>query len=93
MAKIRSLVPELAEVARLQLGEDPSAVATKIEALRTWINEQNYLEARTDDQFLVAFLQEADQKLVIRTGPQMRLLRHPIPQSLQIGGQPLLHLV
>ncbi|XP_016928739.2 alpha-tocopherol transfer protein-like [Drosophila suzukii] len=56
MAKIRSLVPELAEVARLQLGEDPSAVATKIEALRTWINEQNYLEARTDDQFLVAFL-------------------------------------
>ncbi|XP_017045077.1 uncharacterized protein LOC108090756 [Drosophila ficusphila] len=56
MAKIRPLVPELAEVARTTLGEDSSEVVAKIEALRTWINEQNYLEARTDDQFLVAFL-------------------------------------
>ncbi|XP_017012155.2 alpha-tocopherol transfer protein-like [Drosophila takahashii] len=56
MAKIRSLVPELAEVARSQLGEESSEVAAKIEALRAWIVEQNYLEARTDDQFLVAFL-------------------------------------
>ncbi|XP_017066588.1 clavesin-2 [Drosophila eugracilis] len=56
MAKIRTLVPELAEVARSQLGEDSTTVVAKIEALRTWIVEQNYLEARTDDQFLVAFL-------------------------------------
>ncbi|XP_016973949.1 uncharacterized protein LOC108040829 [Drosophila rhopaloa] len=56
MAKIRSLVPELAEVARLQLGEQSSETVAKIEALRTWIVEQSYLEARTDDQFLVAFL-------------------------------------
>ncbi|KAH8400747.1 hypothetical protein KR009_000741, partial [Drosophila setifemur] len=56
MAKIRPLVPELAEVARLQLNEVDTEVLTKIEALRTWINEQSYLKARTDDQFLVAFL-------------------------------------
>ncbi|XP_033154965.1 uncharacterized protein LOC117137569 [Drosophila mauritiana] len=56
MAKIRSLEPELAEVARSQLCEDPSSMVEKIEALRTWIIEQIYLEARTDDQFLVAFL-------------------------------------
>ncbi|EDW74953.1 uncharacterized protein Dwil_GK15952 [Drosophila willistoni] len=56
MAKIRPLVPELAEVARTQLNEDEDLIVTKIEALRTWIGEQNYLEARTDDQFLVAFL-------------------------------------
>jgi len=56
MAKIRSLEPELAEVARTQLCEDPSSTVAKIEALRTWIDKQIYLEARTDDQFLVAFL-------------------------------------
>ncbi|XP_052842997.1 LOW QUALITY PROTEIN: uncharacterized protein LOC128256576 [Drosophila gunungcola] len=56
MAKIRTLVPELAEVARSQLGEESSKMVAKIEALRTWIAEQMYLEARTDDQFLVAFL-------------------------------------
>ncbi|XP_017120157.1 uncharacterized protein LOC108141352 [Drosophila elegans] len=56
MAKIRTLVPELAEVARSQLGEESSKMVAKIEALRTWIAEQSYLEARTDDQFLVAFL-------------------------------------
>lgn len=56
MAKIRTLVPELAEVARSQLCEVDSEVVEKIEALRAWVNELNYLEARTDDQFLVAFL-------------------------------------
>ncbi|XP_017027174.1 alpha-tocopherol transfer protein-like [Drosophila kikkawai] len=56
MANIRPLVPELAEVARTQLNEVDSEVVVKIEALRTWINEVDYLTARTDDQFLVAFL-------------------------------------
>lgn len=56
MANIRPLVPELAEVARVQLNENEATVSSTVEALRTWINEQPYLEARTDDQFLVAFL-------------------------------------
>ncbi|EDV98111.1 clavesin-2 [Drosophila grimshawi] len=56
MAKIRQLVPELAEVARVELNEDEANRDALIMALRNWINEQNYLEARTDDQFLVAFL-------------------------------------
>ncbi|KAL7735776.1 hypothetical protein ACLKA6_017783 [Drosophila palustris] len=56
MAKIRELVPELAEVARTELNENPANRDALIVAFRTWINEQNYLEARTDDQFLVAFL-------------------------------------
>ncbi|XP_030554728.1 alpha-tocopherol transfer protein-like [Drosophila novamexicana] len=56
MAKIRELVPELAEVARSELNEDEANRDALIVALRTWIDEQNYLVARTEDQFLVAFL-------------------------------------
>ncbi|XP_030387036.1 clavesin-1 [Scaptodrosophila lebanonensis] len=56
MAKIRALEPELAEVARTQLNEKETDILSNIEALRTWIHEQPYLEARNDDQFLVAFL-------------------------------------
>ncbi|KAH8270834.1 hypothetical protein KR018_006380, partial [Drosophila ironensis] len=56
MANIRPLAPELAEVAQCQLNEVDSEMVHKIGALRLWINQQNYLQARTDDQFLVAFL-------------------------------------
>ncbi|KAH8290205.1 hypothetical protein KR054_001072, partial [Drosophila jambulina] len=56
MAKIRTLAPELAEVAHTQLNEVDSQVVAKIAALRSWIKSVKYLEARTDDQFLVAFL-------------------------------------
>ncbi|KAH8418583.1 hypothetical protein KR222_003035, partial [Zaprionus bogoriensis] len=56
MAKLRDLAPELAEVARVELNEDVAKRDALIVAFRTWINQQNYLEARTDDQFLVAFL-------------------------------------
>ncbi|XP_062132814.1 uncharacterized protein LOC133843325 [Drosophila sulfurigaster albostrigata] len=56
MAKLRELAPELADVARSELNEDAASRDAIIVAFRTWINEQNYLEARTDDQFLVAFL-------------------------------------
>ncbi|XP_017106000.2 clavesin-2 [Drosophila bipectinata] len=56
MANIRPLAPELAQVAREQLNEVDSDVVTKIQALRNWLNQEEYIEARTDDQFLVAFL-------------------------------------
>ncbi|ALC40761.1 CG1902 [Drosophila busckii] len=56
MANIRELAPELKEVARTQLNEIDENMAALIEQMRNWINEQDYLTARTDDQFLVAFL-------------------------------------
>ncbi|KAH8254277.1 hypothetical protein KR032_009229, partial [Drosophila birchii] len=56
MPNIRKLAPELAEVAHTQLKEVDSEVGSKIRALRNWIREIKYLEARTDPQFLVAFL-------------------------------------
>ncbi|XP_023159992.1 uncharacterized protein LOC111592169 isoform X2 [Drosophila hydei] len=56
MVNIRELVPELAEVARTELHENAANRDELIAALRAWIDDQNYLVARTDDQFLVAFL-------------------------------------
>lgn len=56
MSQIRPLAPELAAVARTELNEVESHIASKIIELRRWIDEQPYLIARTDDQFLVGFL-------------------------------------
>lgn len=71
MANIRKLVPELDEVARTTLNEDPNTRDDLIVAFRNWIDEQDYLMARTDDQFLVAFLrfcqwdlEEAEKRIV-----------------------------
>lgn len=56
MSKIRPLPEALQKVAIEELNEDPSRIDADIEALRTWIQQQPHLKARTDDQFLVAFL-------------------------------------
>ena len=53
---IRPLTPELAAKAAKELNEDPDKLADEVKALREWISEQPHLHARTDDQFLVAFL-------------------------------------
>ncbi|XP_065367110.1 alpha-tocopherol transfer protein-like [Calliphora vicina] len=56
MSKIRPLPPVLQKIAIGELNEDPSRIDADIETLRTWIQQQPHLRARTDDQFLVAFL-------------------------------------
>jgi len=56
MTQIRPLTPELAEIASTNLNEVESRIPDDIIELRTWIEQQPYLVARTDDQFLVAFL-------------------------------------
>lgn len=56
MAQIRPLAPELAAVAATELNEVESRIAGDIVELRQWIEDQPYLTARTDDQFLVGFL-------------------------------------
>lgn len=71
MANLRELAPELEEVACTTLNEDPKTRDSIIAKFRDWINEQPYLEARTDDQFLAAFLrfchwdlEEAQKRIV-----------------------------
>ncbi|XP_018784492.1 PREDICTED: alpha-tocopherol transfer protein-like [Bactrocera latifrons] len=56
MSNIRPLTPELAKRAQEELGEVPDRIDADIEQLREWILKQPHLTARTDDQFLVAFL-------------------------------------
>ncbi|XP_055904433.1 alpha-tocopherol transfer protein-like [Eupeodes corollae] len=70
MAEIREISPELAEKARTELNEVEKRIPEDIAALREWIFKQPHLNARTNDQFLVAFLrgckyslQKAKQKI------------------------------
>ncbi|XP_065367112.1 alpha-tocopherol transfer protein-like [Calliphora vicina] len=56
MAKVRPLPPNLQKVAIEELNEDPKRLEADIESLKTWIKQQPHLNARTDDQFLLAFL-------------------------------------
>ncbi|XP_075166391.1 alpha-tocopherol transfer protein-like [Haematobia irritans] len=53
---VRPLPPSLQKIATEELHEDPARVADDIQALKTWISQQPHLRARTDDQFLLAFL-------------------------------------
>ena len=56
MSKIRPLPPFLQKVAIEELNEDPERIEEHIQTLKTWIEQQPHLRARTDDQFLLAFL-------------------------------------
>lgn len=53
---IREISPKLQKKAEAELNEVPSRIAEDILALKTWIGKQAHLRARTDDQFLLAFL-------------------------------------
>lgn len=53
---IRPLNGELQKVAKDELNEIECRIGEDIVALRTWIEKQHHLKARTDDQFLVSFL-------------------------------------
>ncbi|XP_050675547.1 clavesin-2-like [Leptidea sinapis] len=53
---VRPLEPLLAEKARVELGEDVNRIEEHIRTVKQWIAEQPHLIARTDDQWLVAFL-------------------------------------
>ncbi|KAJ2953522.1 hypothetical protein O0L34_g1124 [Tuta absoluta] len=56
MVSVRPLPADLAEKARLELNEDPARLAADLQHLKEWIAKQPHLRARTDDQWLVAFL-------------------------------------
>ncbi|XP_055911436.1 alpha-tocopherol transfer protein-like [Eupeodes corollae] len=60
---IRKLSPELARKAEEDFGETYDRLQTDIDALRCWIEKQNHLISRKDDQFLVTFLRRCDFNL------------------------------
>ncbi|KAM7342376.1 alpha-tocopherol transfer protein isoform 2-T2 [Cochliomyia hominivorax] len=56
MSQIRPLNKELQEFACNNLNEVETRIPDDLEALRAWLEQQPHLKARTDDQFLLAFL-------------------------------------
>ncbi|XP_063702308.1 LOW QUALITY PROTEIN: alpha-tocopherol transfer protein-like [Culicoides brevitarsis] len=56
MLNIRPLPPGLAKKAVEELNEDPSRIPKDLEAIRQWLAKSPHIKARTDDQFLLAFL-------------------------------------
>lgn len=53
---INPLNEALQKIAKEQLNEVESRIAEDLQALRTWLEKQPHIKARTDDQFLVSFL-------------------------------------
>lgn len=91
---IRPLNPELMNVAKEELNEDPERMEEYVEALRDWIEKTPHLRARTDDQFLVTFLRSTKYSLekaktkidffyTLRTHvPELMLDRDPYDEKL-----------
>ncbi|CAH0749103.1 unnamed protein product [Diatraea saccharalis] len=61
---VRQLSPDLAMKAQLELNEDPERMAEGIEHIKKWLEKQPHIHARTDDQWLVAFLRGCKYSLV-----------------------------
>ncbi|XP_034236646.1 retinol-binding protein pinta-like [Thrips palmi] len=53
---IRELSPELAERAKKELGEDPARRQEDIDHVKAWLAKQSFLNANTDDQWILTFL-------------------------------------
>lgn len=53
---IRPLPEELQKIAFKELNETPEGIAKHLKDFRKWIELQNHLKSRTDDQFLISFL-------------------------------------
>ncbi|KAK9730723.1 CRAL/TRIO domain [Popillia japonica] len=53
---IRPLSKELAAKAKKELGEDPKRVQDDIAYIKDWLKQQKHIKARTEEQWLLAFL-------------------------------------
>jgi hypothetical protein len=53
---VRELSKELQEVAIKEINEDPKRIESDLAYIKEWLSKQRHLNARTDDQFLIAFL-------------------------------------
>lgn len=56
MPEVRNVTIELEKKAQKELGETPERIAGDLDALRTWLTKSPHIKARTDDQWLLAFL-------------------------------------
>ena len=91
---IRTLNSQLQVIAKEQLNEDPEKIQENLNVLKEWIRKSTHLKARTDDQFLVAFLrgckyslerakQKFDMFYTIRAHlPELMANRDPLNERL-----------
>lgn len=90
--EIRPLNDSLQIVAKEDLNEDPEKIDEALKTIREWIEVTPHLKARTDDQFLVAFLRGCRYNLE-KTKKKLDLfytLRTHIPE-LMLDRDPLDH--
>ncbi|XP_077291627.1 retinol-binding protein pinta-like [Arctopsyche grandis] len=83
---LRELSPELAKIAREELNEDPNRIEQDLQALKDWLAKQPHLNARTDDQWLIAFLRGCKYSLE-RTKEKLDMfytLRTAAPEICQV---------
>ncbi|XP_068620796.1 uncharacterized protein [Battus philenor] len=94
---VRPLTPELAEKALLELNEtDSQKMEDSIQHLKEWIAKQPHLRARTDDQWLAAFLrgckfslERSKQKIDLfysmkKWAPELGPLKYSDPKFMEI---------
>ncbi|CAK1603323.1 unnamed protein product [Parnassius mnemosyne] len=93
---VRPLSAELAKKASEELNEDPQKLEDSLQHLKEWISKQPHLRARTDDQWLAAFLrgckfsmertkQKIDLYYSLRTtAPELCSLKHTDPKFMEI---------
>ncbi|XP_045535899.1 uncharacterized protein LOC106711727 [Papilio machaon] len=94
---VRPLSPELAEKARNELNEtDENKMVDSLQHLKDWLAKQPYLKARTDDQWLAAFLrgckfslERTKQKIDLfytlkKTAPELTPLNYKDPKFSEI---------
>lgn len=96
MNNVRALTPALAALSARELNETPEQLEKDLKGLKEWIQHSPHLHARTDDQFLVAFLrgckfslerakQKFDLYYTVRTNmPEVMWNRDPLNERLQI---------
>ncbi|XP_071443192.1 retinol-binding protein pinta-like [Hetaerina americana] len=63
MPNIRPLPEDLQEIARTQLNEDPKRIDNDLQHIKDWLSKQPHLNAKMDDQFLIAFLRGCKNSL------------------------------
>ncbi|XP_013133477.1 PREDICTED: uncharacterized protein LOC106099464 [Papilio polytes] len=94
---VRALSPELAEKARNELNEtDDNKLADSLQHLKEWLAKQPHLKARTDDQWLAAFLrgckfslERTKQKIDLfytlkTTAPELTPLKYNDPKFVEL---------
>ncbi|CAH0700725.1 unnamed protein product [Spodoptera exigua] len=88
---VRPLTPALEKKAREELNEDPKRLKDDLQHIKDWLAKQPHLKARTDDQWLVAFLrgckfslERTKEKLDLyyslrTTAPELFRIKHTDP--------------